>query len=83
MKQLTLIRHAQAIDKSENIDDHDRLLTPKGIKQSKELPKILKKLDIKPQYLMSSTAVRCIETAKKLCDKFDLILHTDESLYFQ
>lgn len=83
MKTLILVRHAQAVDKSPVISDHDRPLTSKWIKQSKKLPKLLKKLDIKPWYVLSSTAIRCHDTAKQICKKFDLKLHTDAHLYFE
>lgn len=83
MKTLILVRHAQAADKLLWLEDHGRYLTDKGLKQSKKLSKILKKLDLTPQYLISSTATRCHDTAQKLADTFDLRLHTDASLYFQ
>lgn len=86
MKTLILVRHAQAVDiwsKTHGQPDHDRPLTPKWIKQSKKLPKLLNKLNIKPQYLVSSTALRCYDTATQISKKFDLTIHTDDSLYFQ
>jgi phosphohistidine phosphatase len=83
MKILILVRHAQAVDQSPVITDHDRPLTSKGIKQSKKLPKLLRKLDIKPDHVISSTANRCHDTAKQICKKFDLKLHTDENLFFK
>ncbi len=83
MKTLILVRHAQAVDRSPVISDHDRPLTSKWIKQSKKLPKLLRKLDIEPDHVISSTANRCHDTAKQLCKKFNLKLHTDENLFFK
>gem|GEM_PF-6513781 len=33
--------------------------------------------------MISSTANRCHDTAKQICKKFDLKLHTDENLFFK
>lgn len=86
MKTLILVRHAQAVDiwsKIHGQKDHDRPLTTKWVKQAKKLPKLLKKLDLKPDRVISSTANRCHDTAKQICKRFDIELHTEENLYFK
>lgn len=83
MKTLILVRHAQAVDRSPVITDHDRPLTAKWIKQSRRLTKLLRKLDVEPDYVISSTANRCHDTAKQICKKFDLKLHSDENLFLK
>lgn len=66
MKKIVLVRHAKAIDRSEEPDDFNRSLVKKGQKQSKLIStKLLeKKLIQSPLLLISSPANRALETAE-------------------
>jgi len=71
---LYLLRHAQSADKQINERDHDRELTPEGVKQSIMVGSYLLKHSIIIDAIMCSTAERAKATANLIADitKFDL-----------
>lgn len=64
MKTLILQRHAKSDWSNAGLEDHDRPLNERGKKDAPLMAKFLAKQDIKPQQVISSTAVRAVETAK-------------------
>lgn len=64
MKTLYLVRHAKAVEKTTCAEDFNRVLTAKGIADSIELGKRLKKMRIRPDRIISSPAPRALQTAK-------------------
>ncbi len=64
MKKLYIVRHAKSSWEDPELRDHDRPLLPKGIKKTGKIAGFLKKKNIKPDLMISSTAVRAYETAK-------------------
>ncbi len=66
MKQLFLIRHGKATH--ELMSDIKRYLTEKGIKRTIKTAEILAEKNIYPDLIISSPAVRAIQTAKILAD---------------
>lgn len=66
-----LIRHAKSSWKDPGLDDHQRPLNKRGENDAPLMAKILKKKNIKPDLILSSTAVRAFEFAKILADEFD------------
>lgn len=79
-RYLYLLRHAQSADKQINERDHDRELTPEGIKQSIRIGSYLAKHVINIDAIMCSTAERAKATANLIADtlKFD-----PEKIFFQ
>lgn len=61
MKKLLLIRHAKA--GSNDMNDFDRPLTDKGINDAALMADKLKKAELVPEYILTSTALRTKLTA--------------------
>jgi len=69
MKTLLLMRHAKSSWKDTELADHERPLKKRGHKDVANIAKVLKKKDLIPDYILTSSAVRSIETAKDLAEK--------------
>ncbi|MCY2944735.1 MAG: histidine phosphatase family protein [Planctomycetota bacterium] len=69
--ELILIRHAQAkdVDGNQVKTDFERPLTPKGVKQAKNLGKALKGFWHSDAIFLSSPLARAWETTTNLCEK--------------
>jgi phosphohistidine phosphatase len=63
MKKLVLIRHAKSSWDQPWQDDHDRPLAERGLKDAVEMAKRLKKKGIFPDCILSSSALRAVQTA--------------------
>jgi phosphohistidine phosphatase len=74
MMELLLIRHGLAGKQNPDRYPNDDLrpLTSKGRKLCKRAIKGLTELGIKPKLILSSPALRCVETAKIVAREFDL-----------
>lgn len=64
MKKIILVRHAKSAWNNPLLDDHDRPLADRGIADAPKMAKRLKKREIIPDLILSSTALRAAETAK-------------------
>ncbi len=64
MKELFLIRHAKSSWEFPDLDDIQRPILPKGYKRTVRVGKYLRKGGHNPDVILSSPAVRAIETAK-------------------
>lgn len=64
MKTLYLVRHAKSSWKYPNLDDFERPLNKRGRKSAPIMGKILKKLKVTPDLVMSSPANRAAMTAR-------------------
>ncbi len=60
---LCLIRHGEAAPKDVGLDDFERSLTPKGIKECEKVAKVLYKTNCTFDLFISSPADRAVETA--------------------
>ncbi|MGC8770052.1 MAG: phosphohistidine phosphatase SixA [Brevinematia bacterium] len=69
--EIYIVRHALAENADEKKDDKDRSLIDKGFKETKAIGKILKKLDVKPDLLVSSPLTRAIQTADIIASKLN------------
>ena len=81
MKKIYLIRHAKAVKKG---DDFERKLSKSGKDELKKLFKKLANFNIKPDFILSSPAVRTVKTAKKLAKFYDFDkndIKFDKNLY--
>ncbi len=66
MKTLYLVRHAKSSWDHPELSDHDRPLLEKGKKRTKKIIDFLLEKEVKVDYIISSSAVRALETAKFL-----------------
>ena len=82
MKRLTLIRHAQAEDKFLGQRDWDRPLTKRGILDATEMAQRLKQKRLKPSLILSSPAIRTLQTSGLFAEQLSNIkIETHEELY--
>ena len=66
MKIVILVRHAKSSWENMYLSDHDRPLNPRGKRDAPEMGSRLKKKNINPSLMLSSTAKRARITAKKI-----------------
>ena len=71
MKKIILIRHAKSAWDNPWLDDHDRPLAPRGLKDAPTMGKRLHARGIHPDLILSSTAVRALETAQIIARELD------------
>lgn len=71
MKTLLLMRHTKSSWKDESLSDHERPLKKRGKKDAKLIAKEIKKNDLIPDLILSSSAVRAKETVEILEDVLD------------
>ena len=84
MKILYLLRHAKSSWKYPNLDDFERPLNKRGRKNAPLMGSILKKLDAKPDLIISSPAARASMTARIISEQMNYPLEKiryDESIY--
>ncbi|WP_422091874.1 SixA phosphatase family protein [Tenacibaculum ovolyticum] len=70
MKTLYIVRHAKSSWKYESVEDIDRPLKERGIKDAHLLSKYLTKEIKKPDVFISSSANRALHTAVIFCENF-------------
>lgn len=80
MKKLILVRHAKS-DWPEETDDFDRPLADKGLEEAMNMSRFMKNNNISIDYLVSSPAVRALNTCKIFNQAYQLNIGTDEKLY--
>lgn len=64
MKTIYIVRHAKSSWDHPDLNDHDRPLLEKGKKRTKKIIDYLLDKQLKVDYIISSSAVRALETAK-------------------
>ena len=74
MRQLTLFRHAHAERPSEEQEDFERALDKRGRREAKHMARHLAQLHWRPDHLITSPAVRTVQTAKALAGELDFEL---------
>ncbi len=72
MKQLLLIRHAKSSWSNVNVQDFERTLNDRGLKDAPRMAKRLHEKIGKADAIVSSTATRALETANFFADEFDV-----------
>ncbi len=75
-KDLFIIRHAKTEQASLGQADFERQLTERGHTDAQLMGKMLKELDIKPDKIYASPAVRTTQTAQILCQSLAISLET-------
>ncbi|HEY0563591.1 MAG TPA: phosphohistidine phosphatase SixA [Methylophilus sp.] len=83
VKQLILWRHADAEMPKAGQTDMERALTAKGVKQAKQMAGWLKKNLPKQTLVVSSPALRALQTAEALSDHVEIadVLQPDTSMH--
>jgi phosphohistidine phosphatase len=86
MKTLVLIRHAKSSWKFPELKDFDRPLKKRGLNDAPLMGKVLKELQIMPDLIISSPAVRAITTAKMIASELgynETLINTDPKIYLE
>lgn len=80
--QLYLIRHAKAVERSFDIPEGFRYLTPEGRERFRHICSLLRKKGLAPDTIVSSPLVRAVQTAEILAEVLDFggALTIDETL---
>jgi len=71
MKQLVLIRHAKSSWANQLLDDFDRPLNKRGLKDAPFMAKLLRKKGLKPDLIVSSASLRTKLTLEFFIKEFD------------
>lgn len=84
MKTLILVRHAKSSWDHPGLDDHERLLSERGLRDAPRMGRRLADRGLAPDVVLSSTAVRALTTAELMAEAIgverDRIV-ADERLY--
>lgn len=62
------IRHAQAIERSTDLPDEQRNLTCRGRKRFRQVAASLKKMNVDPDFILSSPKIRAVQTTEILAE---------------
>lgn len=84
MKNLVIIRHAKSDWNNPSINDKERPLNKRGLKDAPLIGQILKKADVIPDIILTSDAVRAFSTAKMVAYAFlpqDIIIEKISDFY--
>ena len=69
MKNLYLIRHASAEDVNGGMRDQERALTASGMRDANHLGMYFSTKQINPDFMITSTATRAIQTAEMIAEQ--------------
>ena len=72
-KELLLVRHAKSSWDDPYLDDHDRPLNDRGLRNAPEMGKRIQGSGIRPDAWISSTALRAITTAEIMAEKIGFL----------
>ncbi len=64
MKTLLLMRHAKSSWKDDSLEDFERPLKNRGIKDTKKIAKVIRKNNLIPDLILASSSTRTRETAE-------------------
>jgi len=83
MKKLVIIRHAKSDWEDSSLDDYDRPLNKRGLCDAPFMGKYLHDKGLKPDLIMSSPAVRAVNTAELIAKEinYDKIISPNQYIY--
>jgi phosphohistidine phosphatase len=84
MKTLYIVRHAKSSWENPSLSDHDRPLLETGVRKTLRIAEFLKEKGIRPELLLSSTAIRAFETARVIARELEYPeekIEVSDSLY--
>jgi len=68
MKTLLIMRHGKSTWKDKDLEDHERPLAKRGIRDSHLMGEVIHEKELIPQKILVSSAVRTTQTAKIFCE---------------
>jgi phosphohistidine phosphatase len=86
MKYILLLRHAKSSWSDPGLDDFDRPLAGRGLKDAPRMGKYIRKIGYKPDYIVSSPAERAKQTTEMVVDAMKMdesVINWDDDLYFE
>lgn len=81
MKTLFCLRHAKSSWAEPGQDDHDRPLTPRGVRAAELMALYLAQRSERPTFALSSTARRAVDTLAPIRRHLGVPYQTDRALY--
>ena len=81
MIRLVLVRHAKSDWGNPSLDDHDRPLNDRGVRDAPRMARGLAETGFRPEVILSSTALRARTTAEAFAAEFDVAVNLDPDLY--
>ena len=72
MKTLYIVRHAKSSWKYKSFSDFERPLRKKGVEDLRTIIEVLKEKNVRPDFLITSPAVRAIQTAVLLSQGLEM-----------
>ena len=81
--ELLLMRHGRATAPEPSGGDAERVLHERGKEEALAVGALLVKMNLRPEYVMCSSAARAVQTARKVADTCDFSgeLNVDKRLY--
>lgn len=76
-KQLLILRHAKSDHGNRSLSDHDRPLNDRGRESAAKMGAFMRKRDLLPELVLSSSAVRTTETLSLLAQAAELHAKTE------
>ena len=68
MKTILLLRHAKSSWKDAGLSDHARPLNKRGLRDAPRMGRLIAEQRLKPELILSSSAVRAMRTAQAVAD---------------
>lgn len=81
MTTLILVRHAKSDWGDPSLDDHDRPLSDRGIRDAPVMARRLAESGTRPEVILSSTALRARTTAEVFAGELGVAVSLDPGLY--
>lgn len=81
MIQLALVRHAKSDWGDPGLDDHERPLNARGLREAPEAARRTLRAGVRPELVLTSTAVRARTTAEHFATAFGAELREVAALY--
>lgn len=81
MKTLFCLRHAKSSWAEPGQHDHDRPLTPRGVRAAELVALFLAQQRTRPAFALCSTARRAVDTLAPVCRHLGIPYRTDRGLY--
>jgi phosphohistidine phosphatase len=82
MHTLHVLRHAKSSWDDQSLADHERPLSPRGVRDARRMSEYLSTLDVPPDVVLCSSAVRTQQTLGLIASSLgDAVVYIEDSLY--
>jgi len=68
MKTVLILRHAKSSWKHPDLDDHDRPLNKRGLRDAPRMGRLIEEAGLVPELICSSSATRALTTARRVAE---------------